>query len=112
MDCRSFYALNSRRFVAIADAGYEDAVDGTSDLGDTMSLARKHTVVEETVEMEEKQEFAWKSSLLSWEDDDFILPGSGKLHASTSGEETALPGGMVEPRLDRSGSNGIRKASP
>ncbi|WVZ85703.1 hypothetical protein U9M48_032597 [Paspalum notatum var. saurae] len=104
MDCRSFYALNSRRFVAIADAGYEDAVDGTSDLGDTMSLARKHTVVEETVEMEEKQEFAWKSSLLSWEDDDFILPGSGKLHASTSGEETALPGGMVEPRLDRLGS--------
>lgn len=85
-------ALKSRRSVAIADAGFEDAADGAGDLGGTMSLARKQKVVKETVEMEEEQEFVWKSSLLSYKDDgDSVLPGSSKQHASTSGE-TPLPG--------------------
>jgi hypothetical protein len=97
-------------FVAVADAGFEDAVDGASDFGDTMSLAHKQKVVGETVETEEEQEFVWKSSLVSYKDDgDSVLPGSSKQHASTSGE-TPLPGKM-NPRIDRSGSNETSKAS-
>ena len=104
--------LKSRRFVAIADAGFEDAADGASDFGDTMSLAHKHKVVAETVEMEEEQGFLWKSSLLPYKDeDDFVLPGSSKQHASTSGERETTLSGKMDPRIDRSGSNGTSKAS-
>lgn len=105
--CFSFAALKSRRLVAIADAGFVDAADGTSDFGDRMSLAHRQKVGEEAVEMEE--EFVWKSSLLSYEDDDLALPVSSKQHASTSGE-TALSG-KIDPGMDRSGSNGTSKAS-
>ena len=104
--------LKSRRFVAIADAGFEDAVDGASDFGDTTSLVHKQKVVEETVEMEEEQGFLWKSSLLPYKDvDDFVLPGSSKQHASTSGERETTLSGKMDPRIDRSGSNGTSKAS-
>lgn len=106
-------ALKSRRFVAIADAGFEDAADGDTDFGDTMSLAHKEKVVEETVEMEEEEQgLVWKSNQLPYKDDDdfdFVLPGSSKQRASTSGE---MPlSGKMDPRLDRSGSNGTSKAS-
>jgi hypothetical protein len=106
-------ALKSRRFVAIADAGFEDAADGASDFGDTMSLVHKQKVVEETVEMEEEEQgFVWKSNLLPYKDeDDFVLPGSSKQHASTSGERETTLSGKMDPRIDRSGSNGTSKAS-
>jgi hypothetical protein len=78
-------ALKSRRFVAVADAGFEDAVDGASDFGDTMSLAHKQKVVGETVETEEEQEFVWKSSLLSYKDDgDSVLPARINIRRDTS----------------------------
>jgi hypothetical protein len=104
-------ALKSRRSVAIAGAGFEDAAEGASDLGDTMSLARKQKVVKETVEMEEEQEFVWKSNLLPYKDDDaFVLPESSKEeYASTSGD--TAPSGKMDPRIERSGSNGTSKAS-
>lgn len=106
-------ALKSRRFVAIADAGFEDAADGASDFGDTMSLVHKQKAVEETVEMEEEEQgFVWKSNLLPYKDeDDFVLPGSSKQHASTSGERETTLSGKMDPRIDRSGSNGTSKAS-
>ncbi|CAD6260850.1 unnamed protein product [Miscanthus lutarioriparius] len=105
MECNGCYALKSRRFVAIADAGFEDAADGASDFGDTMSLAHKHKVVAETVEMEEEQGFLLKSSLLPYKDeDDFVLPGSSKQHASTSGERETTLSGKMDPRIDRLGS--------
>ncbi|KAG0525840.1 hypothetical protein BDA96_06G092100 [Sorghum bicolor] len=111
MECNGCYALKSRRFVAIADAGFEDAADGDTDFGDTMSLAHKEKVVEETVEMEEEEQgLVWKSNQLPYKDDDdfdFVLPGSSKQRASTSGE---MPlSGKMDPRLDRSGSNGTSK---
>ncbi|AQK43718.1 OSJNBa0088K19.7-like protein [Zea mays] len=111
MECHSWYALKSRRSVAIAGAGFEDAAEGASDLGDTMSLARKQKVVKETVEMEEEQEFVWKSNLLPYKDDDaFVLPESSKEeYASTSGD--TAPSGKMDPRIERSGSNGTSKAS-
>lgn len=109
MECHSWYALKSRRSVAIADAGFEDAADGAGDLGGTMSLARKQKVVKETVEMEEEQEFVWKSNLLPYKDDDaFVLPESSKEeYASTSGD--TAPSGKMDPRMERSGSNGTSK---
>jgi hypothetical protein len=79
-----------------------------------MSSADKQKVkgVEETMEFVEKPEVAWNSNLLSFEDDGFLLPGSSKLHALTSGE-TALSGkvGLSETRIERSGSVGTSKAS-
>ncbi|CAL5016943.1 unnamed protein product [Urochloa decumbens] len=112
MDCNSCYALKSRRFVAIADASFEDAADGGSGFGDRMSAANKQNVkgAEETMEFVEKQELAWNSNLLSLKDDDFLLPGSSKLNGPTSGE-TALSGkmGLSGPRIDRSGSVGTSK---
>ena|SRR5438105_3547003 len=73
-----------------------------------MSPANKHKVTsaEETVQMEDKQDLSWKSVMPSSMDDDILLPGSSKLHASTS-ERTTLS----EPRTDRSGSNVTGKAS-
>lgn len=111
MECNGCYALKSRRFVAIADAGFEDAADGASDFGDTMSLVHKQKAVEETVEMEEEEQgFVWKSNLLPYKDeDDFVLPGSSKQHASTSGERETTLSGKMDPRIDRSGSNGTSK---
>ncbi|PAN38181.1 hypothetical protein PAHAL_7G152700 [Panicum hallii] len=113
MDCNSCYVLKSRRFVGIADASFEDAADGISEFSDTMSAAHKQKVkgVEETMEIAEKQELAWDSNLLSFKDDDFLLPGNSKLHAMTSGE-TVLSGkmGLSEPRIDRSRNVGTRKA--
>ncbi|CAO2035067.1 unnamed protein product, partial [Urochloa humidicola] len=77
-----------------------------------MNSANKQKVksVEETMEFVEKQELAWNSDLLSLKDDDFLLPGSSKWHAPTSGE-TALSGkmGLSEPRIARSGSVGTSK---
>ncbi|PWZ46033.1 hypothetical protein Zm00014a_028154 [Zea mays] len=74
-----------------------------------MSLARKQKVVKETVEMEEEQEFVWKSNLLPYKDDDaFVLPESSKEeYASTSGD--TAPSGKMDPRMERSGSNGTSK---
>ncbi|XP_062184987.1 protein PSK SIMULATOR 1-like isoform X2 [Phragmites australis] len=112
MDCNGCYVLRSRRFVGIADAGFEDAADGLSELGDTMSLPHKHKQktkgVEESMEME-KQDLSWKSSMLHSMDDDFLLPEASKLHASTS-EGSALSGkmGLSESRTDRP-SNGTSK---
>jgi hypothetical protein len=76
-----------------------------------MSLAHKQKVVKETVEMEEEQEFVWKSNLLPYKDDDaFVLPESSKEeYASTSGD--TAPSGKMDPRIERSGSNGTSKAS-
>ncbi|OEL25560.1 hypothetical protein BAE44_0013421 [Dichanthelium oligosanthes] len=115
MDWNSCYVLKSRRrFVGIADASFEDAADGISEFGDRMSATHKQEVkgAEGTMETVEKQELAWNSNLLSLKDDDFLLPGSSKLYAPTSGE-TAVSGkmGLSELRLDRSGSVGTSKAS-
>lgn len=78
-----------------------------------MSLAHKQKVVEETVEMGEEQGFVWRSNLLPYKDDedDFVLPGSNRQHASTSGERETPLSGKMDPRIDRSGSNGTSKAS-
>ncbi|KAL6650595.1 hypothetical protein ACP70R_009520 [Stipagrostis hirtigluma subsp. patula] len=112
MDCNSCYVLKSRRFVGIADASFEDAADGIHEFGDTRSPAHEQKAkgVEGTVEMEEKQGLSWKSNMFSCKDDDFLLPGSHKLQASTS-EGAALSGkmGFSESRRDRSGSNGTKK---
>ncbi|XP_062225677.1 uncharacterized protein LOC133924246 [Phragmites australis] len=112
MDCNGCCVLKSRRFVGIADAGFEDAADGISEFCEAMSLAHKQKVkgVEETVEMEEKQELSWDCNVLLSKDDDFLLPGSSKLHASASGG-AALSGkmGLFESRTDRSGSKGTSK---
>ncbi|KAG2572190.1 hypothetical protein PVAP13_7KG158900 [Panicum virgatum] len=114
MDCNSCYVLNSRRFVGIADASFEDAADGISEFSDRMSAAHKQKVkgVEETMEIAENHELAWDSNRFSFEDDDdFLLPGNSKLDVMTSGE-TAPSGKMElsEPRIDRSRSVGTSKA--
>nr|CAB3487082.1 unnamed protein product [Digitaria exilis] len=114
MDCNTCYVMKSRRFVGIADSSFEDAADGIGEFGERMSASHNHKVkgVEGTMGIVEKQDLAWNSNLLSFEDDDFLLSGSSKLHASTSGE-TALSGkmGLSEPTIDRSRSVGTSKAS-
>ncbi|KAF8762544.1 hypothetical protein HU200_009318 [Digitaria exilis] len=104
MDCNTCYVMKSRRFVGIADSSFEDAADGIGEFGERMSASHNHKVkgVEGTMGIVEKQDLAWNSNLLSFEDDDFLLSGSSKLHASTSGE-TALSGkmGLSEPTIDR-----------
>ncbi|GJN02906.1 hypothetical protein PR202_ga20298 [Eleusine coracana subsp. coracana] len=109
MDCSSCYVLKSRRLVGVADVGFDDAADGVSEFSDKMSLAHEQKVqgIAETMKMDGKQNLSWKASMLSSQDDDFLLPGSSKLHTSTS-EGTAFSGkmGLSESRTHKSGSNG------
>ncbi|KAK3142580.1 hypothetical protein QOZ80_4BG0348490 [Eleusine coracana subsp. coracana] len=78
-----------------------------------MSLEHEQKVqgIAETMKMDGKQNLTWKSSMLSSQDDDFLLPGSSKLHTSTS-EGTAFSGkmGLSESRTHKSGSNGTGNA--
>ncbi|TVU14469.1 hypothetical protein EJB05_37939 [Eragrostis curvula] len=113
MDCSSCYVLKSRRFAGIADVGFEDAADDVSEFSDKMNPAYEQKVqsIAETMKMEEKQNSRWKSSKLSSKDDDFLLPGSSKMHTSTS-EGTSFSGkmGLSESKTHKSRSNGTSNA--
>jgi hypothetical protein len=105
--------LKSRRFAGVADAEFDDASDNLIEFSGKMGLAHNQNVqgIAETMRMEGKQNLSWKSSMMSSQDDDFLIPGSSKLHASTS-EGTAFSGkmGLSESRAHKSGNKGTTNA--
>ncbi|KAL6885881.1 hypothetical protein ACP4OV_010142 [Aristida adscensionis] len=102
--------LKSRRFVGIADAGFDDAADGIGEFGGMTTLAYENKGDEGTMEMGEKQGLIWKPNILSSQADDFLLPSTSKLYASAP-EGTALSDkmGFSESKTDKSGNSGASK---
>uniref|UniRef100_A0ACD5UWT4 Uncharacterized protein n=1 Tax=Avena sativa TaxID=4498 RepID=A0ACD5UWT4_AVESA len=112
MDFNGCYILKSRRSVGVTDAIFYDSADSISELSDTINLTHKHQISGVGGTTMDELEFGSQSFMLSSKDDSFFIPGSSKLHESTS-EETAVSEKMAtsESRKDRFGNNGTSKVS-
>jgi hypothetical protein len=105
--------LKPRRFAGVADAEFDDAADNLIEFSGKMDLAHNQNVqgIAEMMKMEGKQNLSWKSSMMSSQDDDFLMPGSNKRHASTSeGTDFSDKMGLPESRAHKSGNKGTTNA--